>query len=511
MRKIYSIFGKRELQELAGNKRYYNWIVLFLICLLTMFTLGSALNIKEFLRQRMDSPFVQMVAINVPFDCKDASKEIVANITRSLKSENLDYNIESSRNLYAKRCVFKKEGDSNSIQNALIGCVKDENEILWRTLADNKEHFITDYASSTLFKDNGNGGKFLSSVIITQDFAKKIFPVSYDELIQRNTLPAYILYESRDNAPPDSIPISAIVKSLPCGLDALTSADLYICLLDRKPLVKDQQNVENYYWMSSENYSKMSHTDHLDNILPGASFSGGYTFYFGGNKSALKDTSYWHKSMHFDSRIEENHQSDRLSSVKPHNIIISFSSPKNIRNFAEYITEHSRELGCPTDRAVLGVDLSLVKSKENIDVFNGISIILLISLAIASLILIVNYCISILRMHIEKNRANLGTLKAFGFSNKGILKLYASVTSALLGSAFIMAYLFTYFLGNSLLRFILDVMDLTSKTEGLAFSNIPLYYSLPLFVIAPVVLILFKVKGILQLTPGALVFQRENQ
>jgi hypothetical protein len=132
-------------------------------------------------------------------------------------------------------------------------------------------------------------------------------------------------------------------------------------------------------------------------------------------------------------------------------------------------------------------------------------------LALASLILIVNYCISILRMHIEKNRANLGTLKAFGFSNKGILKLYASVTSALLGSAFIMAYLFTYVLGNSLLRFILDVMDLTSKTEGLAFSNIPLYYSLPLFVIAPVVLILFKVKGILQLTPGALVFQRENQ
>jgi hypothetical protein len=32
-----------------------------------------------------------------------------------------------------------------------------------------------------------------------------------------------------------------------------------------------------------------------------------------------------------------------------------------------------------------------------------------------------------------------------------------------------------------------------------------------LFVIVPVLLILLKVKGILQLTPGALVFQRENQ
>jgi ABC-type lipoprotein release transport system permease subunit len=123
----------------------------------------------------------------------------------------------------------------------------------------------------------------------------------------------------------------------------------------------------------------------------------------------------------------------------------------------------------------------------------------------------VNYCISILRMHIEKNRANLGTLKAFGFSNKGILRLYASVTSALLGSAFLVAYLFTTVLGDLLLSSILDLMDLTSNTEGLTFSNIPLYYSLPLFVIVPVLLILLKVKGILQLTPGALVFQRENQ
>ena len=86
MRKIYSIFGKRELQELAGNKHYYNWIVLFLICLLTLFTLGSALNIKEFLRQRMDSPFVQMVAIDVPHYCREASKEIADNIENSLQT-----------------------------------------------------------------------------------------------------------------------------------------------------------------------------------------------------------------------------------------------------------------------------------------------------------------------------------------------------------------------------------------------------------------------------------------
>ena len=511
MRKIYSIFGKRELQELAGNKHYYNWIVLFLICLLTLFTLGSALNIKEFLRQRMDSPFVQMVAIDVPYYCREASKEIADNIENSLQSPALDYNIESSTNLYAKYLTFKVEGDSNSTQNALFGCVKDENEILWRTLADNKEHFITDYASSTLFKSKQNGGQFLSSVIITQDFAKKLFPISYNELLKNKDLPAYILYESRDNALPDSIPISAIVKSLPCGLDALTSADLFICFLDKEPLVQDVNSIKNFYWVSSENFSKMRNTDHLDNILPGASFSGGYTFYFGGDIRALDGASYWHKAVRFDSRIQENNQSDKLREMKPHKVIISFTSQKKIRDFAEYITEHSKELGCPTDQSKLGVDLSLVKSKENIDVFNGISIILLISLAIASLILIVNYCISILRMHIEKNRANLGTLKAFGFSNKGILKLYASVTSALLGSAFIVAYLFTYFLGNSLLRFILDVMDLSSKTEGLMFGNIPLYYSLTMFVIAPIVLILFKVKGILQLTPGALVFQRENQ
>ena len=92
-----------------------------------------------------------------------------------------------------------------------------------------------------------------------------------------------------------------------------------------------------------------------------------------------------------------------------------------------------------------------------------------------------------------------------------MLQLYASVTFSFIGIAFLFGFLFNEILGNYILNGILSLMNLTTKTAGLEFSNMNFLLSFLILVCIPVSLIMMKIRLILKSTPGALVFQRDQQ
>ena len=71
-----------------------------------------------------------------------------------------------------------------------------------------------------------------------------------------------------------------------------------------------------------------------------------------------------------------------------------------------------------------------------------------------SIISIVFFVINLLLAHINKNKRNLGTLKAFGLPNKNIVLLYSSITFVLVFSSCVIAFLLSSIFGQIILKHI---------------------------------------------------------
>ena len=156
----------------------------------------------------------------------------------------------------------------------------------------------------------------------------------------------------------------------------------------------------------------------------------------------------------------------------------------------------------------LEIDLTDIESKENLSIFNGFALLLSAALVLMSLILIVNYTGAVLRLHINKNKKNLGTLTAFGYPNKIIISLYLKITATILGGSFLISYLLVWPLGYLGFETCLGVFGLSETLAEVSFAHIPIYYSLPLFVLLPLAVVAWRIQGQLKATPGDLVYDR---
>ena len=154
------------------------------------------------------------------------------------------------------------------------------------------------------------------------------------------------------------------------------------------------------------------------------------------------------------------------------------------------------------------IDLTDVENKENLGIFSKFARLLSFAVVVLALILIINYTGAILRMHISQNKRNLGTLMAFGYENQTITRLYLVITSVLLGAAFVISYLLVWPIGYLGLELFLLASGLDNVASEVAFSHIPIYYSVLLFVLVPLAIVSYRIRKQLTATPGDLVYDR---
>ena len=79
----------------------------------------------------------------------------------------------------------------------------------------------------------------------------------------------------------------------------------------------------------------------------------------------------------------------------------------------------------------------------------------------------------------------MGTLTAFGYPNKTIISLYLRITATILGGSFLISYLLVWPLGFFGFKAFLGVFGLSDALSDVSFAHIPIYYSVPLFVLLP--------------------------
>ena len=205
---------------------------------------------------------------------------------------------------------------------------------------------------------------------------------------------------------------------------------------------------------------------------------------------------------------------DRSEDLKFETVLFKMKDLTVVRSFANEIENNKAAYGC--DKSVddsnptssLEIDLSDVEAKENLSIFNGFAQLLSLALIVISLILIINYTGAILRLHINKNKKNLGTLTAFGYKNSTITSLYLKITATILSLSFFLSYMVVWPLGHLGFNAFLSITDLDKSLADVSFAHWPLYYSIPLFVLLPLAIVSVRIRKQLKATPGDLVYDR---
>lgn len=514
MNELIRTFGARELRVIAGGKYLVQLSTLTVIAMASLVVLGLAGSIQDFLSRKMDDPFVRLVEVDWPYDCYSGAGSNPA--ADFLAAVNGRFQVQDVQSIFKYNRFFLEAKQREPVQ-AVVGAVKDTSDLVMRLLQADLSQFITDPDKNVLLHDDGSSAGRLTScegVIVSVNLLKRLHLP-----LEAKTLPLRV----KPGWSPLPVPISAVVTNLPSELDVLMHQAL-IEAIDRAsgPTVTVEsweRGLKNpsgsQFYISEDDWITLSSGIQSRVVKRSAPFHAGGHFMrpkSGALPSGLTLDSYISPADLLG--ITASSISGVAFSGAPSTIGISFSTIDSIGAFASFVQDESNKsaLGCVSGMSGLKVDLSKVKAKENITLFNRIANGLRVALVLATSLLLIFKCNSLFQMHIEKYRASLGTLKAFGLSNLRINGLYVMIASALLSTSVLISYILVSLMGPILLNGVAGQILGIDGDDGIAleFVHFNPVMGVIAFIIVPVAFVAWRIFAVLKLSPGALVFGRKT-
>ena len=465
------LFAIPELKSIAGN-RYRNLVVLVFMIMITLFAIGLGISSIEYLRVKMDNPFVKFIKINIPYEATISTTDI-----ENLKDSKIKtrYKFGEVSDAYLDYLTII----SSTEQSLQSRCIKEEEELF---------QFIK---SSSILVTNNTYANNVNGCVITEDV--------YNSL---NTLDKELGYlKIKKYGTAFSIPICGVVKSLPDDIQIIITDKLFSSI--RSELVWDNKH-DNH-----NNYLKIIVSPEVPFNEPGfkevnnESFTEAKAFI---NLNVTNPTELFNKiDLKIENKILREYELDRIpsdfniSNKKRDYLTVSFYSLDSIKPFQEFMKKNFK----------LTIDMNTIESKENFKFFDKLSKMLSISLILFSIISISFFVTNIIISHIEKNKKNLGTLKAFGLSNSIIIAMYSLISGVIILFAFILGYLITILIGQPILSLLYIATGLNTNDTSVNFQLYSFVILVSIFTIIPILLVFFKLKlNLKNSTPGDLIYER---
>tara|TARA_B100000780_G_scaffold279200_1_gene256416 strand:- start:3488 stop:5035 length:1548 start_codon:yes stop_codon:yes gene_type:complete len=506
-------FGYPELKSLLSNR--FGIAVIVIISVISFWAIGFSKGSKAYLKEKMDSPFVKYVSVEIPNDKNDPSFIKHLNDTLNTLSKNKSMSIVDHEFVtYATPYFYK--GKNITTTNSKSPTIRS----LTRGIKEGDDFYNFVMHPSNKLVVYGDNMKTLPSwsVVVTRKFLKKL---GADE----NSAYLYYYMGDANSNKPITIPIFAVVKHLPDNVDILTSTKLFMALdgrlRDKNPLKLSQpvyrENWHQQYFISTaeENGEKFAREKLRDSFdLTEFKVSNNIETHVCGinvrfrsidddltvndKLTKLFDLNTITRTYRFDEvhTLSENEQKSILKDQDKEKLNVRFLELDEISVFEGFITNEG-----------LNVDMSTIEASSNFSLFSKITNILSLVLSAFSIVFIITYLSKSIISHINKNAKNLGTLKAFGLSNTNILWIYTGISGVLVLSVFIVAFLAAFYLGPILTRVVANFFDIDAPNNLYALVlNLELIVS---FVLVPVIVIGFAVYGrIKSATPGDLIYER---
>jgi len=512
--KFIKKFAKPELKFIAG-KRYVNLIVLSVILIISMLAIGLGKGAVQYLDEKMNSPFVSFVNVKIPANSPYRNIKQLEKIHNNNRKDTVSlsdsYGFNTPYPIYYRYANFWNERlKKNTLTK--VKRVKEDDPIY--------KAIIDDPKNSSIVKDNDfkvdGWGCVVSHDFLQNDETK----LTYDDISNI----AYLKYRtSIDNKDKFiNIPIQGFVKSFPDEVDMIVGKKLFDAMFDKNYLVRlahpDSAIAKNgymqYYVIETDSLlsNYLSKNDFKEIDIDGIIHNTGAMY----KKSNLSVN----EKKTLVSSIPKNNSYNVLDFHQPHlpidqelkgtlegdNFVFEFAADKfeKIEEFNSFLKKNTLD-----DRKHLKIDMRIIESKKNFDLFNKLANLLSVALIAFCIFCLWLYITNLIVSHISKNKKNLGTLKAFGLSNNNIILIYSSISIALITIAFVLSYAISKLLGPEFIKLLASKWKI-GDASLLNYKSYPIYTLAAFFIVLPSIVIYLKLWWQLRKsTPGDLIYERE--
>lgn len=505
-----SFFEQFFLPELRSFLRKWTMILgVIAIMSLALWSIGFSAGSSSFLEERMDSPFIRFLSVNLPnFIDGQANYQERLEVEYS-KDQTLErYGINESHFVPTGRINFL--GDENKVFRTRIRVIEPGTRLYQFLFRDNRALLLT---KEKLIRMDESPW----SAVVSKELLLKLGYDPQEPPLFLEHVPIYD--EERLIKVP--ILIAGIVEQLPDKMGAFFSKEAFYSITNRTEYSPFDPDLDLYErsltaFIASEG-AKEELQQKLDEILKDfqlnirlekskASYAEGYDLSINSLDASKRQAveKALKNAKDLKSKVVITYPYDRVNRGS----ITSDYKDFMVMEFAELdsVPVVADQLQNNYD---LNVNLNDVESARNFSVFNKMSTILSAILTIFTILIIIYIVSKTIIEHIDQHKASLGTLKAFGLSNLTITAVYSGVALIIVMLVFGSGFLIAYAIGNGLNPWILNhILDLKSIDDPLFLLEFNLLY-LSVFLILPLLIILILVYNKLSgTTPGDLIYGR---
>ena len=507
------VFARNEFKSVVSGGRKF--ILLILIATVSLWSIGFSSGASKYLKEKMDSPFVKFLKVDIPFQL--AQKQgYVDELKKVMKQDSIvnGYDVQGvSFTSFAFESFYTKNSTSSKARKSETAKI--------RMISSNDKMYDFMKAKG-LFKNN----QFVDfsvanySIVVTEEYLNRL---GYND-----ESPAFLDFRFRGVGNEEfSVPvgIAGVVTQLPDKCDILCTEDLFPHIAgytEYSILDPNARGHLNEYVIYTEKPIQGLKSDLLEfdpQGLEKQSIGSGnpyYVFPYDSNLSQEELESELTKLLGSYQRIYNFNSvgqiSDtNLSGVIYDKLIVEMSSLEQVNQLRklmlgintrfESLTSNQKKIG-------LVIDMDVIESRNNFMTFNSVSMILSRVLVLISIGFIIVLVIQTLLQHIDKNAKNLGTLKAFGMSNRIIGLTYVIISFVMISIVYLASAALLYLAADVSTNAVLSLVRLDTGGECLydfavLLSYLPFFTILPLLVVA--ITIWWKIRNE---TPGDLIYER---
>jgi len=510
-----NLFFNKEGKELLGHRKK-NLFILITLLFFTFITIGLANGSLDYLKKKMDDPFVKFVDIEVPYFKVSKIPEIQINLNNDsvLKQKYCYKNVQGYNIFWLNFYGKNKRGKLGSFN------------FTGRTIGLDNPILLEIYNKKNLIKGRKFKNKMDHGIIVTMDLLEKIgldSNVSY--------LPFYFKFDTEINIDTISpIPIVAIVEELPGLCDFATTPYFFSQRqIGHKinPFNPIYTKKEIIFYTAMDSIKAYELKNSLNNIINELKIKKKYDAgidIYSNNESYKKGynikINFWIKpkadSLKIISNILKKHEDlkqfefqqvyklpfdSNINYEKYDYFTINFSKLDKIRKFKEFFES----------KYGLTIDMAKVEAMENYHFITKLTRIISLILLFFSVLSICMFVANILTRHLEKIHMNIGTFKAFGIDNNTLLKIYMIITYMFIGVSMLVSFLLSWLFGivNGF-KYLLSIFKLEIEKDQSYFN---LFDDWTLFAILIILfisfIVLYRCAGkILKKSPGDLIYSR---
>ena len=493
MSDFFKILFTSELKALSGRSmRTIGALVSIL--LFTILALGLAYGTLDSLKERMDNPYTNWVDVPVTVSIEPKVDDILNHFKRQ---ENLDkYKLSgvTRYDVYYAQFLHANQKDTFYLRGRTV---ESDERILQSVLQDIPGNVIVEHSS---LKEIPCGiivtGGFLKALGYTGDL-KSVLKISMpynDNIVLLDILAVVIeLPNLCDFISGPILPNMRNLATYETGFIDETVSNVVPVIVDHKLSVDEIEKLTASFqdWdivriNELEHIAIIGDRDHTiyQLVFPLEAALDNKEFIVKLRQSNIGSSSFMYK---------ETNCNDRFASVpSPDHFAFQFNNLDKIRDFKNGMLEDFD----------IEVSMQQIESAENFSLVSTLTFTTSLVLFGFALLSIGFYISSLIRSHLQKIAANLGTMKAFGLRNVILTRVYISIIGIFcIGSAIVsmgVAILIQIGLRSGSMKFDIDVL------------NLKVILALVVIVLLCLYLAYRSTTKILGNTPGDLIYKRND-